>query len=396
MRGLSFGSEVALVAMNPAQANVILEREVTARHNDAALARAAEIGAMTGLYAPGTDLKAQTMHLLTSQVAGFYDPEDREMILIEGREPNSLISGLADLFRRGDSNDRMLIAHELTHALQDQYFDIHAALDRIRDDDDRQLALKAVAEGDATLAAYGYVKDGFGADKIDALLSHLDDMPRLVDAESPGTPEALRESLIFQYAAGTRFVSEAYRRGGWSAVNALYARPPTSTRQVIDPTAYFDDPSPPVAITLRGFQRALKGWRPVEHNTYGELLVQVILRRNPSDEPQVSLARGWRGDRMVVLQSGSALTVIWIVVLRDEETATAFARVYGGILDRISPGVTSFHRVNCHGDAVLAAIGPGAERFGNFAPAVWRETIIGRAPATGETRLRAAVEIPPA
>src|SRR5262249_14407115 len=155
-----------------------------------------------------------------------------------------------------------LIAHELTHALQDQYFDIHAALDRIQHDDDRLLALKAVAEGDATLTAYGYVKNGLGAGNINALLAHLDDMPRLVDAESPDTPEALRESLIFQSAAGAHFVSEAYRRGGWSAVNALYATPPISTRQVIDPTAYFDQPSPPVTITLRGFRSALREWRP--------------------------------------------------------------------------------------------------------------------------------------
>jgi hypothetical protein len=396
IRGLNFKSQVPLVAMSPAQADVILEREVTARHNDAALARSAAVGAMTGLYAPGTDLKAQTMRLLTGQVAGFYDPEDREMILIEGHEPHNLISGLAGLFRHGDSNDRMLIAHELTHALQDQYFDIHAALDRIRHDDDRQLALKAVAEGDATLTAYGYVKNGLGTANIDALLSHLDDMPRLLDAESPDTPEALRESLIFQYAAGTHFVSEAYRRGGWSAVNALYANPPTSTRQVIDPTAYFDQPSPPVTITLRGFRPALKEWRPIEQNTYGELLVRVILRRNPSDEAQVSLARGWRGDRMAVLQRGDELTVIWIIVLRDRETAAAFARVYGGILDRIPPNVASFHRIKCRGDAVLAAIGPGAKQFGTFAPAVWRESIIGKAPEVPETRLPAAAEAPPA
>jgi hypothetical protein len=376
MRGLSFRREVPLVVMSSEGANAVMEREVSAHRDDVALERAAEVGAMTGLYAPGTDLKAQTMQLLASQVAGFYDPEDREMILIEGHEPHGLMNGLAGFFRRSDPDSEMLIAHELTHSLQDQHFDIHQALDRIRDNDDRQQALKAVAEGDATLAAYGYVKGRLDPGTIAGLLSHLEDMPRLVDAESPGTPEALRDSLVFQYADGTHFVSEAYLRGGWVAVNALYAKPPTSTRQVIEPAAYFDHPSPPVSIVLNGWQRALKGWRPVEQNTYGELHIRVILRRNPSDDAQVSLARGWRGDRMVVLQSGSALTVIWIVVLRDQETAADFARVYSGILDRISTGGLPLHRVDRRDDAVLIAIGPGANYFRKFAPAVWRDTVI--------------------
>lgn len=395
LRGLSFKTEVPLVVMNADQADQLMRHEVTSQGSDTALQRAARVGAMTGLYAPGIDLTGQTMRMLDSQVAGFYYPPEREMILVEGKTPHSMLAGLAGFFTGSDPTNEMLLAHELTHALQDQYFDIHDALDRIRDDDDRKLALKSIAEGDATLAAYGYVKGGLSADRIDELVAHLGDMPRLFDAESPGTPAALRESLIFQYVDGTRFVGEAYKHGGWAAVDALYAKPPLSTRQVIDPAAYFDHPAPPVAITIGGWERALKGWHAVAQNTYGELLLRVILKRSPSDQPQVVLARGWRGDRMVVLEKGGALTAIWIIALSDGDTAAAFARVYQGILDRLpaSAGATP-RRVDRRGDAVLAVIGEGAAQFPELGPALWRASVIGetspptRASAAGMARVR--------
>jgi hypothetical protein len=379
-RGLSFKTEVPLVVMSAEQADQVLRRQVTSRKSGAGLKRAAKVGAMTALYAPGMDLAGQTMRMLDSQVAGFYYPADREMILVEGKSPHSVLSALAGFFTGSDPTNEMLLAHELTHALQDQYFDIHHVLDRIRNDDDRKLALKSIAEGDATLAAYGYVEGGLSAGRIDELVTHLGEMPRLFDAESPDTPAALRESLIFQYADGTRFVGEAYKRGGWAAVNALYTRPPLSTRQIIDPALYFDHPAPPVAITVAGWQRALKGWHPVAQNSYGELLLRVILKRNPSDEPQVVLARGWRGDRMLVLEKDGALTVIWLVALRDGETAETFARIYRGILDRLPPsaGATP-HRVDRRGDAVLAVIGEGAAQFSELGPALWRASVIDEA-----------------
>ncbi len=379
-RGLSFKSEVPVVVMSAAQADGVLRRQVAAGSGGAGLVRAARVGAMTGLYAPGTDLTGQTMRMLDSQVAGFYYPTDHQMILVEGKAPHSILEGFAGFFTGSDPTNEMLLAHELTHALQDQYFDIHSALDQIRDNDDRKLALKSIAEGDATLAAYGYVEGGLGGRRIDELLDHLQEMPRLFDAESPGTPAALRESLIFQYVDGTRFVGEAYKRGGWAAVNALYSKPPLSTRQIVNPALYFGHPAPPVTISVAGWERALNGWRAVAQNTYGELLLRVILTRNPSDQPQVVLARGWRGDRMVVLEKDRALTVIWLVAMRDGDSAEAFARVYGGILDRLpSAAGTTPHRLDRRGDTVMAVIGEGAARFAELGPALWRASVIDEA-----------------
>ena len=107
-------------------------------------------GALTGLYPAGLDLKAESLKLLKSQVAGFYDPHGKEMVLVEGGADVGVWNNAAQFMIQRDVVGEMLLAHELTHALQDQNFDLESSLDKVKDNDDRALALKSVAEGDAT------------------------------------------------------------------------------------------------------------------------------------------------------------------------------------------------------------------------------------------------------
>jgi hypothetical protein len=377
LRQLNFKTDVPLVLMDRDQANLVIEREVARHHDTVDFQRAAEVGVLTGLYAPGIDLKAQMMRVLSSQVVAFYDPQDREMILLKSKSKPGLWSRITGFLTHKDSTGEMLVAHELTHALQDQYFGVHAAIDRIADKDDRRLALRSVVEGDATLVGYGCISGFINAETIATLLTHLEDMPTLFDVQSPGTPAALRDALIFQYTDGTRFVGEVYRRGGWSAVNALYDNPPLSTREVLDPGLYFGH-TLPLQITLGGWKPTLRGWHKVAENTYGELLLRVILTRSGDGQAKAGLARAWRGDRMVLLQKDGAITVIWIVALSDDTSAAAFAQAYKGILERIPAGpVPRAHHVERRGSAVLAIIGPGATQSAALAPAVWRASRIG-------------------
>jgi hypothetical protein len=376
-RGLILKTDVPVLVMSPEQADQVLQGEVSGHNKRPAFTRAAKVGAMTGLYPPGINLKKQTMGMLNSQVAGFYDFTGNRIILVKGKSPQGVLGEMESFFTHSDTTHEMLLAHELTHALQNQHFDIHQALERIRDNEDRKLALKSVAEGDATLASYGYVEDGLSASSIEDLVSRLSAMPKHLNEESPDTPAALRASMIFQYVDGTRFVGEAYKRGGWKAVNALYAKPPLTTRQVMNPALYFKHPEPPVKITVAGWNRVLSGWREVSQNSYGELMLRVILKRNPSGRAQVALARGWRGDRMVVLEKGGALTVIWIVVMRDDATAGAFARVYRDVLGGLPAGAAAMpHHVIRRGNAVLAVIGEGAANHAELDPAIWRASVI--------------------
>jgi hypothetical protein len=121
----------------------------------------------------------------------------------------------------------------------------------------------------------------------------------------------------------------------------------------------------------------LPGWHEVGQDTYGELLLRVILARN-GNARAAELARGWRGDRMAALQGGGATTVVWIIAMSDDASAAALAAAYEPILAR---NALAPHYVEHRGATVLALIGPGALEWRALAPSVWRASAIGAAPS---------------
>jgi len=138
LRQLHFKADVPLVLMDRERAGFVMQREFESHHGPDELQRAAAVGELTGLYASPANLEQRTMREPDSRMVAFYDPQDREMILVKGKSETGLWPKIAGVFRRRDSTSEMVIAHELTHALQDQYFGAHTAIDRITDDDDRR------------------------------------------------------------------------------------------------------------------------------------------------------------------------------------------------------------------------------------------------------------------
>lgn len=382
IRGLDFTAPVPLVVRSPDQAEEILSSDLVREQSEEELEVAGRVGAMLGLYPSGIDLKGATVELLKSEVAAFYDPDHKQMVLVEGAGEKVALGFLnraAELIMGRDFVGEMLLAHELTHALQDQHFGIEDAIDRLKHEDDHALALEAVAEGDATLAGFAYVVGRLDASTADLVPDRLQELPSDLARQSPGAPLGLRDPLAFEYSAGTRFVAQAFKRGGWRAVDALYGAPPQSTQQVLHPSLYFDRPAPPLTIALRGYETALSGWRKVAEDTYGELLIVTILKRalGPGS-PELELTRQWAGDRMVVLERDHELTVLWMVVFRDSAAADRFAAVYYGILDRM-PGKPVPHGLGVDSRSVLVALGESARRFGELKAAVLQGTVINAA-----------------
>ena len=279
-----------------------------------------------------------------------------------------------------DITGEMILAHELTHALQDQHFHLEHMMDAVKDNDDRDLALKALAEGDATLSGFGYVNGKLDNATINTILLRLADLPKTLAAESGNVPLGLTAPLVFQYYDGARFVAYGYRRGGWSAVDAIYHDPPQTTLQVMHPELYFDHTFRPATVRLDGYQPFLKDWSKADDDTYGALLLQVILRRNLGDDaPEVALADQWTGDRIIVLRKDKALTILWLIGFSDDAGAGKFAKAYNRILGGII--VAQPFRIATKGNEVLIAIGAGSRAFDQFAPAVWNSSGITTPPA---------------
>jgi len=371
VRQLDFLQDVPFVSKTPAEAQQMMIAKLERDNSDAELRLSGEAGQMTGLFPAGMDLKREEIKLMREQVAGFYDPRDKVMIEVRGMG----VLGGSFTGESGPSGE-LLYAHELTHALQDQHFRLEPMMERVKNNDDQEIALHSLIEGDATLSGLGYVAGGLTDQSADKIVAQLSALGTGGEAEAADGPIALRVPMMFQYAQGARFVAEAWKRGGWDAVDALYRDPPLSSQQILDPSLYFDHRTPPLQIELGGYQNLLPDWKKVEDDTFGELLLKIVLERNlPPHSPAVRLAESWAGDQMVILQKDRVVTLIWMFAFRDTLSAESFAATYDGILSHLK-GPRHAHAIETRADTVLVVIGPAAADFAAIAPSVWQTTTI--------------------
>ena len=256
-RQLSFISPVPLVVKSRDQVQQMLLTQMKRDHSDEELELGGETGAMT-VSTAGMNLKGSTLSLMHSQIAGFYDPHDKEMVLVEGAINPTIWNSAASFVTQRDATGEMVLAHELTHALQDQHFHIEQMMDAVKDNDDRDLALKALAEGDATLSGFGYVNGNLDNATLNTILLRLANLPKTLAAQSGNVQLGLSAPMVFQYYDGSRFVAYGYRRGGWSAVDAIYHDPPQTTLQIMRPDLYFDHTFKPATVKLTATRRSLR------------------------------------------------------------------------------------------------------------------------------------------
>jgi hypothetical protein len=246
-----------------------------ARHADEALYT------LLGLLPPGTDLRRVSGSVFDTQVAGYYDPRSKRLKIVKGAATANRVM------------TEMVIAHELTHALDDQ--DIGLDERASERSDDPGYAYKALVEGTATEVMYGYVARYFRADvALGGLLGGS-----LGGGTGTGElPPFVVAGLVFPYVAGQRFVDDLYHRAGrtWTLVNlAERTRPPTTTEQILHPGKWIAA-EPPLPVTLprpRG-----RGWRRLTTGTFGEWQTGQLLKR-------ASAAVGWGGDRYALYRRGT-------------------------------------------------------------------------------------------
>jgi hypothetical protein len=193
-----------------------------------------------GMAPPDFQYRALMIRLLTEQVAGYYDPKTREFHLADW----------IDL-----DGQRPVMAHELTHALQDQHFNLRRFEHWPKGDSDAELAAHALIEGDAMLAMALYVANN----PLRALL-FLKSLGTagMSTVELDKAPQAVRETLLFPYQEGTNWTRSLYKQGGWNEVSQAFSTLPQSTEQILHPEKYFAHEAP-VKVTLPDIAPLLNG-----------------------------------------------------------------------------------------------------------------------------------------
>jgi hypothetical protein len=257
--------------------------------------------------------------LLGDQVLGFYSPESKKFYIVVD-DPTKPLSPLG----------QHTTQHELTHALQDQYFNIQQLRPSRKDsdkqwNDDRDYAVTALIEGDAVQSGNQWVTGGY--------LTRQELNNFINEAQSAGNddtlskaPLILRDTLTFPYVEGANFVAQLCKQGGYAAVNKAFTEyPPVSTSQILNFEKY-SKRIEPVKVELPDMVQTLGNtWKSVDINTIGELQSRIWLDGQLNKDDATKAASGWAGDRYQVLENNNKqLGFVWRSAWDSDNEAREF------------------------------------------------------------------------
>jgi hypothetical protein len=300
-----------------------------------------------GLLPRTFDLHSFLIKLLTEQVAGYYDEKTRTMNLLDWNEPDM---------------QRPVMAHELTHALQDQSFNLAKMtkhdeevekrglddLDGLISNDEESTCRSSVLEGQAMIVLLDYVLAPQGG-SVEKTPQVVDLMQASMDKSrgSPvfdSAPLLLQEELAFPYRQGMKFIKDLLVAGGKQlAYTGVLARMPQTTREIIESKEYLAGRRvPPLLLPDLGFLK--KDYEPYDAGAVGQLDVSILLRIYADETLDERLSTEWRGGSYYAAgrkgakptgrNSSAHIGLFYISKWATEVAAHEFAKTYAGALSK--------------------------------------------------------------
>jgi hypothetical protein len=314
-----------------------LVREDKEDKNDAERYADAKTLEAFGLIPKDFPLDSFMLDVLTDQVAGLYDPKAKEFYIADWIPVDE---------------QKTVMSHELTHALEDQSFRIDDWIKAARPNDDAELARDSVSEGSAMAAMVDYqmLDQHTGVRELPDVtlliragaITEMDKDPNLAKA-----PIYIRDELLFPYLAGTGFTQEFLKaHSGWKDIHLVFENPPVSTQQILHPDLYLNG-TKPVAVTLPTWKGVVPdNWKLLEENTMGEFGVGEILKQFRKDNSEDPLTTAWKGDRYAVFEDAKSKTtpLVFRLVLDSPEDAARFFGQYSEALELKHSGRTNLLR----------------------------------------------------
>src|SRR3954451_794368 len=252
LRDLRFTSPPVPQTVSPAQARREWLADLDRSYPRSRRLADEEVLKLLGLLDPKVDLRAASSSIFGEQVAGYYDPHSRRLRVVSGASTSGRVL------------NEIVLAHELTHALEDQRLGLDQ--ERLASNDDRALAYLSLVEGSATDVMYDYGARYFSGEEL------LGGVLGSAFQGTGGLPPFVTAQLVFPYQRGLAFVQRLVQVGDgkWTLVDAAHrSHPPVSTEQILHPDKYlrFEEPQ---RVRLDAGRVLGDGWRRSVSGVLGE------------------------------------------------------------------------------------------------------------------------------
>ncbi len=380
IRGLRFKKPVAVEMADDAAARGHFEERMRAEWPESRIEIEQEAYIDLGLLPARTGLKATVLDALEEQAGGYYDP-GRHAFFVLGDMPGSFAP--------------FIVAHELTHALDDQYFDIDGMLEKTGGDDGRAGGVAAVVEGSGTLVMTIYIVQEIGSGRLTSDAAREYQESEVGQAKRlKATPQIVQRLLVGPYVLGMNFLL----KGNLAALPRVAAPkgdlerafrdPPVSWEQVLHPEKYWNEEARdlPRPVAIPDLSSTLgEGWALQGEGGLGEMVLAILtdpgaeaLDPTSFQDPQRwtnAGAAGWGGDRWQLYRSGDD-TVTVLATLWDSDRD---AREFRAALPRSTGRAIRRRR---------AAVVVVAGEAGGRAPALAREALRAVGRVAGSLRAR--------
>jgi hypothetical protein len=263
---------------------------------------------MLGLFPASVNLQKIVTSGLTSQVVGLYDHKTKNLYIRNSGQALGI--------------DRWTIAHEYTHAMQDQRFNLnHVEPDQTKwryKNSDAGLAEHSLIEGDAVRIQQEYAGRYYSPAEQAALAKEQQSIPQ------SHTPAIIEEQFTFPYIQGLQHVQQMSFSGGNAAVNRAFRHPPQSTYQIM-----FGKSTRPVSVRLRSVGGPFSRWKVADDDVLGAFGYQQLVEQYVPRSRVMAVPSMWRGDRYILLQHGKH----YAMYLESVYSNPASAKVASKILE---------------------------------------------------------------
>lgn len=328
IRGLSVKKQVACKLQDKKQVERYLRDAISKKIPEEKIRLEGRVYKLLGFIPKEFDYFDGIIQMYLSQLGGYYDPEN-EYYAMASWMPAPMQLPIA--------------IHELTHALQDQHYDLDALIQHEGNSSDYLMARSALVEGDATAVMLDYSRSLAGIGPISKEESISGFMLQNLSGAmlSPGfreTPPSMQAMLIFPYVSGLNFVHALLVEGSYSKVHQVFTRPPQSTEEILHPKKYLAGGRDFITIATPGVPEgiSIQSTIPVFEDTLGEFAIATLLRNWLSPQEASRAAAGWGGDRIALyeVKNGSRGIVRWQLHWDTQTDADEFFELFTQAIEK--------------------------------------------------------------